>query len=252
MAARNARRKAKKEELRRAKAAADASGTPAVPAGTSFSALNADAPAPKPGGMSFQDLMAGDDAPLMPVREDHDEPEPESVAPAVHGLNAPEDEQRIWGAEGPPKEGSGRLELPPVDDNRPLLVASAYRGPSRTAWIAAFALFGLAGIIFWTISPAFRDLLLPTDLAKPEFTSNMRPVAGDTNALRNASNVKQFDILAQGPIFIAAWVLVGAYVIGFFAIVISVVRSLISSYFAKRRLKEAEEFAEKYGQPYPD
>jgi hypothetical protein len=258
MAARNARRKAKKEELRRAQAAATdeppvaaAAPAPAVaPPGTSFSALTADAPA-ETGGTSFEDLMAGQDAAPTTVRADEAAAEEEQTH-EVHGLAPAEDEERVWGAEGPPAEGSSRLVLPVVDDTRPILTSSGYHGPSRAAWIAAFALFGLAAGIFWTVSPAFRDLLLPADLAKPEFVSNATPVAGDTNALRDAGNIKQFDIFAQAPIFFVAWAVVGAYVVGFVLILISLVRSLTSSYFAKRRKKKADEFAEKYGQPYPE
>ncbi len=249
MAERNARRKEKKDELRRAQTGAKPSPAPAARAGTSFSALM-DAP-PRAAGTSFQDLLDGDDAPMMSVRAADDERGPDS-APEVHGLGPAEDDARVWGAEGPPKEGSGRLQLPIVDDKRPILTASGYQGPSRTAWIAAFALFGVAAGIFWTVSPAFREILIPADLARPDFVSNARPVATDTNQLRDAGNIKQFDILKYGPIFIVAWLVVGAYCIGFFLIMISLARSLTSSYFAKRRLKKAEKFTEKYGQVYPD
>lgn len=246
MAARNARRKAKKEELRRAQAGA---GDAPAAAATSFNVLSAGAP-PKSAGTSFQDLLDDNDAPLMPVRAIEEEREPD--AREVHGLAREAGDDRIWGAEGPPKEGAGRLSLPPIDDRRPILTSSGYQGPSRAAWTAAFALFGLAAGIFWTVSPAFREILIPEGIARPDFVSGARPVATDTNQLRDAGNIRQFDILKYGPIFIAAWLVVGAYCLGFFLIMFSLVRSLTSTYFAKRRLKRAEEFAEKYGQPYPD
>lgn len=260
MSERNERRKAKKDEMKRA-ARAEARGEappakrPAAPvaaSGTSLQALAATGP--KSAGTSFQDLMAGDDSPMMPrVRDEEPGAATDEPAREVHGLFKGEaGDDRIWGAEGPPKEGGGRLQLPPVDDKRPILMASGYQPPKRTSWIAAFALFGIAGAIFWSISPGFRDLMFPEDLARPKFISDLRPVATDTNALRNTSNISQFEILKQGPIFITAWLIVGVYCLGFCLIVFSVIRSLISSFFAKRRFKRAQEYAEKYGVTYPD
>jgi hypothetical protein len=254
MAQRNARRKAQKDEMKRAARSEARPGAGAAPAaaGTSFQALNAGARS-KSAGTSFQDLMGGDDAPMMPARPEEPGREADDSGRELHGLFKGEaGDERIWGAEGPPKEGGGRLQLPPIDDKRPILTASGYQPPSRTSWIAAFAIFGIAGAIFWSIFPGMRDIMLPSDLARPQFLSNLRPTATDTNALRNASNINQFEILKQGPIFFTAWAFVGAYCLGFFLIIISLIRSLFSSYFAKRRLKRAEEYAEKYGVAYPD
>ncbi len=253
MAQRNERRKAKKEELKRA-----ARGPSPADAGVARAAASAGfqspvAAAPKSAGTSFQDLMGGDDAPMMPpVRVDDDPRDAGEPAREVHGLSREFGDDRVYGAEGPPKEGGGRLQLPPIDDKRPILTASGYQPPSRTSWIAAFALFGVAGAIFWSIFPGLRDIMFPPDLATPKFLSDLMPMATDTNALRNTSNISQFEILKQGPIFITAWAIVLVYVIGFFLIILSIIRSLISGYLAKRRLKRAEEYAEKYGTAYPD
>lgn len=249
MADRNARRKAKKEELRRAEKRE--TNAPAAVASTSFQALN-DSPPPKPSGTSFQDLMAGDDAPLMRPVEFDEEEETAEPRGEVHGLLSPEDEEgRTWGPEGAPQEGSNRLQLPPIDDHRPILTSSGYQGPSRTAWVAAFALFGIGAAIFWSVFPGIREIMLPWDTTALNFSSNLSPTATDTNALRNMSNVNQFELLSQGPIFFVAWAIVGVYVLGFTLIIWSLVRSIVSSHFAKRRLKKAEEYARKYGHTYP-
>jgi hypothetical protein len=254
MAQRNARRKAQKDEMKRAarsQARPEAGAAPAA-AGTSYQALNAGAPR-KSAGTSFQDLVAGDDAPMMAVRVEEPEHAADESGRELHGLFKGEDgDERIWGAEGPPKEGGGRLQLPPIDDKRPILTASGYQPPSRTAWIAAFAIFGIAGAIFWSIFPGFSDILFPDDLARPKFLTDLMPMATDTNALRNTSNISQFEILKQAPIFFVAWAVVGAYAIGFLLIIVSLIRSLFGSYLAKRRLKRAQEYAEKYGVAYPD
>ena len=140
--------------------------------------------------------------------------------------------------EGQAKEGSGRLSLGPIDDNRPILGQSGHQPPSRKAYIAVFCLFGLAAAIFWNVLPGFRDNLMPWRMPKYQFNADLNPVATDTNALRNASNISQFDMFSQGPIFFIAWLFVGVYVIGFFLIV----RDLYDANFAALAIFAPERF----------
>lgn len=256
MAERNARRKAKKEEMRR-EGKPDRekpSPTPAAPAnlggGVSFESLMRDEPAlaaglqavkreevprapepeetPASAGTSFEDLMSS--GPMAPTADKS---------------------ARKAGLEGVPQVGSKRLELGPIDDHRPILTASGHQGPGKMAYTAAFLLFGLAGVIFFTVMPGIREIMLPGQSVGAKFSADLMPVATDTNALRNTSNISQFDLFSQGPVFLIAWSIVLVYVIGFVLIVWSVARSLLESHLAKRRLKKAEEYAKKHGVPYP-
>jgi len=257
MAERNARRKAKKDEMRR-EGKPDRekpSPTPAAPAnlgggGVSFESLMRDEPA----------LAAG----LQAVKREEVPrvPEPDE-APASAGTSfedlmssgprapAADKSARKAGLEGVPQVGSKRLELGPIDDNRPILTGSGHQGPGKMAYTAAFLLFGLAGVIFWSVVPGIREIMMPWQSVTPDFISDQRAVITDTNALRNASNISQFDVFSQGPVFFVAWLIFLSYFIGFVMIVWSVGRSLLDSYLAKRRLKKAEEYAKKHGVPYP-
>jgi hypothetical protein len=252
MSTRNARRKAKKAELRREARGEEARpAATRIPADTSFQPLHAGAP-PKRAGTSFQDLMsAAPESTAASAFLAVDGPAHADDARQVHGLEREDDSGKRAGFEGEAPESSGRLQLGPVDEDRPILTGSGYQPPSRTAWLAAFAIFGIAGAIFWNVFPGLRDIMLPADLARPKFLSDLMPAATDTNALRNTSNVNQFEIFKQGPIFLTAWAVVLAYCVGFFLIIISVIRSTMTSYRARRRTRYAEEYARKYGHPYP-
>jgi len=268
MAERNARRRAKKDEIRREASAAKRESSSGKSAAASAGVA----------GASFEDLMRDDaelshafkglvreEAPPPPAAEapkksagtSFEDLEPSAkkgskAAPRQSGNELKlDDEAKTFGLEGQAKEGSGRLSLGPIDDNRPILGQSGHQPPSKRAYIAAFCFFGLAGAIFWNVAPGFREILMPWRTPKYQFSTNLAPVATDTNALRNASNISQFDMFSQGPIFFVAWLFVGVYVVGFVLIVWSVGRSLMSSYLAKRRLKKAEEYAKKHGQTYP-
>src|SRR5205823_5505869 len=148
-ATRNARRRAKKEELKReaAEKKRDAGAMPeavgASRGGVSFEELMRDDPKisadfraikrdnvaagpvidVKPAGTAFQDLLS----------------EPPSAAPArvreegVDGSAAADAEVKAAGLQGPAKEGSSRLTLGPIDDNRPILTASGYQPPTKRA-----------------------------------------------------------------------------------------------------------------------
>ncbi len=279
MAARNARRREKKEEMRREasekkRASASSAGPAVAPvAGVSFEDLLRDDPAlsgqlrsvkreeapvrvaapveaPKSSGTAFQDLLS----------KSPDAEEPSKVYQSASlvreagvldtGLEG-EDGAKPFGLEGRAKEGSSRLALGPVDDNRPILTGSGYQPPTKRAYIAAFLFFGLAGAIFLSVAPGFREILMPWQTPRYAFSSGQLATAGDTNALRNTSNLSQFDVFSQAPIFFAAWFFVILYVGGAAMIIWSVGRSMMSSYLSKRRLKKAEEYAKKHGYSYP-
>lgn len=263
MAERNARRKAQKEQMRREKSERDKprvpSPAPAAPA----------PPGGQGGGMSFEDLMRDEPAlaaNMQSVKREEvaraPEPEAEDTAksegtsfedlmssgPEAPGADKP---KRRAGLEGVPQEGSKRLELGPIDENRPILTASGHQGPGKMAYLAAFLFFGLAGVIFWSVMPGIREIMMPWQSVTPEFMSDQRAVATDTNALRNTSNISQFDIFSQAPIFFIAWAIVLIYTFGFVLIIWAVGRSLLETQLAKRRLKKAEEYAKKHGVSYP-
>lgn len=260
MAERNARRKAQKEQMRREKAERE-KPRPSSPAPAATAGLG--------GGISFEDLMRDEpalaanlqsvkreEAPRAPEPQPEDAPESAgtsfedlmSSGPAAPGTEKP---KRRAGLEGVPQEGSKRLELGPIDEHRPILTASGHQGPGKMAYTAAFLLFGLAGVIFFTVMPGIREIMLPGQSVGANFTTDLMPVATDTNALRNTSNISQFDLLSQGPVFLIAWSIVLIYTLGFVLILWSVGRSLLETYLAKRRLKKAEEYAKKHGISYP-
>ncbi len=270
MAERNDRRRAKKEEMRREASAAKKEPARSKPAaagvaGASFEDLMRDdaelsqafkgivreevslpaAPVEtsKPAGTSFEDLES---KPAAPQKKGS-----KSAARQGSDLDPNSGLGNTFGLEGQPQEGSKRLSLGPIDDNRPILSQSGHQPPSRKAYIAAFCLFGLAGAIFFKVAPGFRDVLFPGHSTTPAFMSGEMAQATDTNALRNASNISLFDTIKESPITLVAWLVVGSYMIGFILIVWSVGRSMLSSYLAKRRLKKAEEYAKKHGYSYP-
>ena len=135
---------------------------------------------------------------------------------------------------------TGRLELPPMDENRSVLTSSAYQPPSKKKMYAAFLLFGVGMYYFWTASPFLRETLMPWQSVGPVYTSEMRPAPYDDNRLRNASNLNQFVLLKQAPLFFAAWLFVIAYVGGVIAIIISIIRSAWWSWRAKINQEAAE------------
>lgn len=252
MAERNARRKAQKERLRReAEAKKDAQEplqpsapspvsvkTPAAPAkpaaaapeSTSFEALMADEPRDS---TSFSALAAGEPEPPEPRRAA--KPEPEDRVGRENG------DTREYGLEGAPQEGGKRLELGPIDENRPILASSGYQAPSKWKYAIAFLIFGIAGILFLSISPQLRDVMWPWDTPGLKFWSDREAPILDRNSLRDTSNLSQLDLFSQGPIFLISWSIVVVYVVGCVLIVTSVVRSAISSYLAKRRLRKIQE-----------
>jgi hypothetical protein len=268
MAARNTRRRAKKEELRREAAEKKREAAPAAAprGGVSFEDLMRDDPAlsgnlravkreeaparaaaqsetPKPSGTAFQDLVSEGPKAYQSASLARDA----GFDGAIEG----DESANAFGLEGRAKEGASRLALGPIDDNRPILTGSGYQPQSKLVYLAAFAFFGIAAAIFWSVVPGIRDVMFPEQHVGAQFTSNLAPIATDTNALRNTSNIGQFDLFSQAPIFFIAWFLVLAYTIGFVRIVWSVGRSLTSSFFANRRLKKAEEYAKKHGYSYP-
>ncbi len=169
---------------------------------------------------------------------------PDSGADFGAGPDAAKDDarKRDFGLEGVPMARSSRLELPPLDETRPIMVMSGHRAPTKTAYFFAFAFFGIAGLVFYSTTPILRDIMFPFDTHTPEykFSPNQLPVIMDTNRLRNTSNVSQLQIFSQVPAFFLTWAILIAYVGGSVLIIVSTARSAISSFRSKRQLRKAQ------------
>ena len=272
MAGRNARRRAKREKMRQkgmpekkvavappppqpTTAPKAAGGVAGALGPTSFEALysgsDLDAePAPPPaivgsvkpqqppgdGSTSFEDLYSRSDLDAAPAGPAFGEAEP--------GTDEDGQTKRSHGLEGVPTDASGRLELPPIDENRPVLTSSGYQAPSKTAYALAFIFFGVAGAIFFSTTPILKDIMFPFDTPEFRFNAGQDTPITDTNALRDTSNISQLNLFSQTPIFFATWLILIVYVGGSIWLMTSVLLSVISSYRAKRRLRKIEK---KYG-----
>lgn len=253
MAERNAKRQARREQAkdkrRRTEAVeegptgieAPVASRPAAPG-----PVNARTPVKGPTAavaspLSFEALNAsmGPQA-TPPVEVVRVEPESEE------GVDAPESEEkdtgakRTFGLEGVPTEKSSRLELPPIDENRPVLVQSGHQAPSKTAYFFAFFFFGIAGLVFYSTTPILKDVLFPFDTPTYEYKAGMDTPIQDTNRLRNTSSISQFEILAQAPTFFIGWAFVVVYLGGCTFIILSTLRSAFSSFLSKRNLKKSQ------------
>lgn len=113
-----------------------------------------------------------------------------------------------------------------IDPRRPILTQSGYQAPSKLAYLAAFIFFGIAGIFFVNSSPRVQDMMFPFDLGGIEYDENMRPVDQDTNALRNSSNISNFSLMRDLPLFILTWAIVLVYIWGAFLVIKEVVPTL--------------------------
>ena len=261
MAERNAKRKLRREKaktLSRERKRSDRGGVKPVqtearapspsftPASMSFDALSTDAPAAP--ATSFGTLKDAPTSPPPGPTKDGSGPELGSDFGAPPAAAATEASKRNFGLEGVPTEASSRLELAPVDEKRPVMVHSGYRAPTKTAYFFAFLFFGFAGLVFYSSTPILKDVLFPFDTPTYKFNANLQTPIMDTNRLRDTSNISQFEILAQAPTFFIAWLILIVYVGGSALILITTVRSAISSFRAKRRLRKAEKKHE--GDPF--
>ena len=271
MAERNAKRQLKREKMRTASRArrraergeaipddpeppvghmvARAAGQPLSPGAMSLDALTSDAPAAPDTkrvvpARSFEAPKKSQGRTAAPVAAEaaKDDFIPDFGAdfgaqPDAGKAGAP---KRNFGLEGVPTERSSRLELPPVDETRPVRVGSGYRAPTKTAYFFAFAFFGIAGLVFYSTTPILGDIMFPFDTPEYKYNANQRLVIMDTNRLRGASNVSQFEIISQAPIFFITWVILIVYLGGSGLIIVSTARSAISSFLSKRQLRKAQ------------
>jgi len=253
------RRERKKAQKARQDAVAEQKSQPSQPASSSFESLTLGdrsfAPTkeevPQVGGiqdsagMSFEDLADG--------------PSPLSAGKSEVELNAeagfldeadfadmdPMERERLkkLGRVEAEVSATGRLELPPMDERKPILSSSGYQPPSRARYIAAFAFCGIGMFYFWSVNEDLRELMVPWKNTAVEYNSNQTAVIQDTNALRDSSNINSLVVFSQAPMFFVAWAIFLAYVGGMLALVISVIRSWWWSYNAKigeEALKEME------------
>ena len=276
MAQRNERRKAKRDKLKK-RAAGEETPQPAPAAPAEPVKMPRTVGAPGLGSTAFEDINSGINiqpaarpqvpaAPRQapaegaPIRKstsfedlhtgaDFDAAPPQEFGAQEFGDDESEFDEdgkpkKKFGLEGVPTDVSGRLELPPMDEHRPVLGASGYRAPTKTAYALAFIFFGVAGVIFYSSTPLLGDILFPFDTPDIQFNEGEMPQIQDTNRLRNTGNVSQFEIFAQAPIFFIAWFILIVYLGGCARIIWSVGYSATSSFLAKRRKKRIEK---KYG-----
>lgn len=182
---------------------------------------------------SFEDLQRelGEPAQAAPETADREPPPAETDEGGEKRLEEA-------GAGSVSYASSGRLILPPIDEARPILTGSGYHPPSRTAYAIAYFLFGLAGIFFISRSDAIQDVIWPFDYSPVTYMENQMTPVQSTNALRGSSNVKQLDVFQQGPIFFTAWTILILYFTGAILIIVSTVRSAVSTYRGRRWLKK--------------
>jgi hypothetical protein len=242
MAERKARRAVLKEKYR----AGEKKNTPAPPPKmpAQKTPTPSSSPAPFAGkGMSFAEIRG--DQPLMPVRATEKEIEEEAGLGAEHEdpdmrLDPEEAERKRKALETAQFTSTGKLELPPMDENRPVLGQSGYEPPSRKKVFAAFVLFGISMIYFYNSTSYFKDTLFPFDTTELQFMEGEMAVIQDTNLIRNTSNLQQLDIFSQAPIFFISWLIVLSYLGGVLILTVGIIRSTYWSYVAKRNLEASQ------------
>lgn len=261
MKRRNAKRKAMLEERKaQEKKAQEKPAAPAAPkpaeADTSFAALMGDdEPAPSaakapPKRKATESEAVKEDLNAAPARRDVEEEDEDDGERKVHissslgeaDLDDPERKERIRQAMGVGvvEPGSTRLELGPVDENRPVLGASGYQPPAWWKYLLAYIAFAVALVWMFQTSKQFKDLLLPWDAPEFQFSEGQAPVVQDTNALRNASNVNQLEFFSQGPFFFIAWVFVLIFGFGGLYILFGTLSSIWWSYRTWRSGRRAK------------
>lgn len=240
MSERKARRAALKDKYRTGeRKSPSAPPSPSPPEGKLPSSPSSLAPfAGK--GMSFAEI--GGDGALIPVRETEEDIEQEAGLGQEHEdpvmrLDPEEAERNRKARETAQITATGRLELPPMDQNRPVLGQSGYQPPSQKKVFSAFLFFGIGMMYFYKSTPYFQDTLLPFDTTELLFNEGAMAVVHDTNRIRNTSNLQQLDIFSQAPMFFVSWLVVLSYCGGVLILVIGIIRSTYWSYIAKRNLE---------------
>lgn len=132
---------------------------------------------------------------------------------------------------------TGRLELPQMDQNRPVLGLSGYSPPAKVITLLVMIFTGITMIYAYKAIPALESTLFPFEKTEIKFEKNLRPIATETNALRNTSNIQPLDGIAQIFTFAIAWGVVIVYLGFLFMLLYAVVHVLIFS----RTLKQQQE-----------
>lgn len=239
-AERDARKKALKEKY-------SGGGKPAAPpvSEAAQSSIPPSPPTSEPagGGTSLADLMGGDQ--LLKSSESYEDIEAEAGMRADDDsdpemrLDPEEEEKNRRALDEARFSATGRLELPPMDENRPVLGQSGYQPPARWKVLAAFIFAGIGSLYFYNSTDYFKDTLFPWHTTNLQFNENEMPTIQETNRIRNSANVQQFDIFKQAPIFFVAWSIVGAYFFAVIILVIGMIRSYYWSRVANQHLEAA-------------
>lgn len=236
MAERNARREALRQKYSKSKSETGAPSPPKpAPAPISSQQRPAVPPASSAdAGTSFEDLMGDGEQLLKPVTPQ---------APSSQDEDGPDFGEDDFGGDEEEQQASftetGKLELPPMDENRPVLGQSGYQPPSRKRVLAAFILAGIGSLLFYNSSPFLKDLLFPYETSELQFNENQMPQIQDTNKLRNAGNMQQLDIFSQAPIFFVAWAILLSYCGAVLILIVGIIRSYYWSRMANRNLEAA-------------
>ena len=238
-------RRARRKELQE-KYGKKTTPTPQTQA-TSFGSLNDPPPtpsAPRFQSTSLEDLTGGDQ--LLRSAENVEDIEAEAgLGPQAEDPDMrldPEEErrQRQENTEAYRTE-TGRLELPPMDQNRPVLGASGYQAPSKATHIIVLAFFGIAMFFVYRAVPSLKSTLFPFSNTDIKFDDNLMPIATDNNSLRNASNIQQLDTLAQWATFLVAWGVVIIYVGLLFMLLVGFIRSILWNRLAKQQYEATKD-----------
>lgn len=184
-------------------------------------AISPAAPAsPSAPSTSFQ-ALGGDEIPTRPPEEFNDDDEVPGDETDSDDRIPPQERNEAFFTE------TGRLELPPMDENRPVLGASGYQPPSKTTMLIVLIFFGLAMIFTVRAVPSLEDTLFPFSDHEITFNKDKMAMITETNKLRDASNIQSLDIFAQSATFFIAWVFVILYGGGIFLLLVAVIRGLI-------------------------
>ena len=183
----------------------------------------------------LEDLMGGEQL-LKPLADNIEDRIEEEIEESHHADTyeklPPEERQEASFTE------TGRLELPPMDQSRPVLGQSGYQPPSRGTMTLVIIFFGSAMLFTIRVVPALHDTLFPFgDSNDTEFTENLMPIATDTNALRNTSNIQSLDVFAQSATFFIAW----GFVLVYCGLVLGLIFGLIRSMLLQKQAKEQHE-----------
>jgi hypothetical protein len=197
-------------------------------------------------GMSFEDLSDGTSLLKPGMSEQELNAEAGLLDEDDYAAMDPMERERLkkMGRIEAEFSSTGRLELPPMDENKQILTSSAYQPPSRARYIMAFAFFGIGMVYFWSVNAELRELMMPWKNTGVEYNQNQRAAISTTNTLRDTSNINNLNIFSQAPMFFVAWAIFLSYVGGVIALLISVIRSWWWSYNAKigeEALKEMED-----------